>query len=107
MSLKLTRTHSARCWSIVTATTWTLSSSKPICCLVSVAYQLPLKGFVRGLISYHTHCLVPFAERDAKSKISQILSALRYLNERNEPIIHYDLKPGRILPFAAAKYFLY
>jgi len=36
-------------------------------------------------------------ERDAKSLICQLVSALRYLNDRKNPIIHYDLKPGNIL----------
>ncbi|KAL3320805.1 Serine/threonine-protein kinase tousled-like 2 [Cichlidogyrus casuarinus] len=36
-------------------------------------------------------------EREAKSIVVQVLSALRYLNERKPPIIHYDLKPGNIL----------
>lgn len=36
-------------------------------------------------------------ERDAKSIICQVVSALRYLNERKPPVIHYDLKPGNIL----------
>jgi serine/threonine protein kinase len=37
------------------------------------------------------------AERDAKSKISQVVAALTYLNERAEQIIHYDLKPANVL----------
>ncbi|XP_071812805.1 serine/threonine-protein kinase tousled-like 2 isoform X2 [Apostichopus japonicus] len=37
------------------------------------------------------------AEREAKSIIAQVVHALKYLNERKPPIIHYDLKPGNIL----------
>lgn len=33
-------------------------------------------------------------EREAKSIICQVISALKYLNERKPPVIHYDLKPG-------------
>ncbi|VDL95619.1 unnamed protein product [Schistocephalus solidus] len=36
-------------------------------------------------------------EREAKSIICQVISALKYLNERKPPVIHYDLKPGNIL----------
>ena len=34
-------------------------------------------------------------EKEARSIISQTVSALRYLNEIKPPVIHYDLKPGR------------
>jgi len=37
------------------------------------------------------------AEREAKMIILQIFSGLKYLNSRERPIIHYDLKPGNIL----------
>uniref|UniRef100_A0A5K3F758 Protein kinase domain-containing protein n=1 Tax=Mesocestoides corti TaxID=53468 RepID=A0A5K3F758_MESCO len=36
-------------------------------------------------------------EREAKSIICQVISALKYLNQRKPPVIHYDLKPGNIL----------
>ncbi|KAI9014123.1 hypothetical protein DFJ74DRAFT_681313 [Hyaloraphidium curvatum] len=36
-------------------------------------------------------------EREARSIITQVVSALKYLNELPKPIIHYDLKPGNIL----------
>lgn len=36
-------------------------------------------------------------EREARSIITQIVSALKYLNELPRPVIHYDLKPGNIL----------
>ena len=36
-------------------------------------------------------------EKEAKVIIGQIVSGLKYLNEINPPIIHYDLKPGKIL----------
>ncbi|KAJ3158193.1 hypothetical protein HDU86_003151 [Geranomyces michiganensis] len=38
-------------------------------------------------------------EREARSIITQVVAALRYLNELDQPIIHYDLKPGNILYF--------
>ncbi|XP_030629110.1 serine/threonine-protein kinase tousled-like 2 [Chanos chanos] len=37
------------------------------------------------------------SEKEARSIIMQIVSALKYLNEIRPPIIHYDLKPGNIL----------
>ena len=37
------------------------------------------------------------AEREAKSVIQQVVSALKYLNQLKKPIIHYDLKPANIL----------
>lgn len=33
-------------------------------------------------------------EKEARSIVSQTVSALRYLNEIKPPVIHYDLKPG-------------
>ncbi|KAF6017306.1 TLK2 [Bugula neritina] len=36
-------------------------------------------------------------EREARSIVQQIVSALRHLNSISPPIIHYDLKPGNIL----------
>uniref|UniRef100_A0A1I7RMS6 Protein kinase domain-containing protein n=1 Tax=Bursaphelenchus xylophilus TaxID=6326 RepID=A0A1I7RMS6_BURXY len=36
-------------------------------------------------------------EKEARSIIMQIVSALKYLGERKHPIIHYDLKPANIL----------
>lgn len=41
------------------------------------------------------HKTVP--EREAKSIVTQTISALKYLNEIRPPVIHYDLKPGNIL----------
>ena len=35
------------------------------------------------------------SEREARSIVMQVSSALKYLNEIKPPIIHYDLKPGR------------
>ncbi|XP_039297024.1 serine/threonine-protein kinase tousled-like 2 [Nilaparvata lugens] len=37
------------------------------------------------------------AEREARSIVMQVVSALKYLNEIKPPVIHYDLKPGNIL----------
>lgn len=33
-------------------------------------------------------------EKEARLIIQQLYSALKYMNERDSPIIHYDLKPG-------------
>ena len=38
-------------------------------------------------------------ERDARNKIQQVVSALKYLNSLDPPIIHYDLKPANVLLF--------
>lgn len=35
-------------------------------------------------------------EKEARSIIVQTSSALRYLNEIKPPVIHYDLKPGKL-----------
>eukprot|EP00931_Biecheleriopsis_adriatica_P024070 TRINITY_DN15088_c0_g1_i3.p1 TRINITY_DN15088_c0_g1~~TRINITY_DN15088_c0_g1_i3.p1 ORF type:complete len:545 (-),score=104.88 TRINITY_DN15088_c0_g1_i3:41-1675(-) len=37
-----------------------------------------------------------FPEREAKTIVIQILSALKYLNSNGRRIIHYDIKPGNI-----------
>jgi len=39
----------------------------------------------------------PLTEREARSIIIQLFEALKYLTKQNQPIIHYDLKPGNIL----------
>ncbi|CEF65993.1 Serine/threonine-protein kinase tousled-like 2 [Strongyloides ratti] len=36
-------------------------------------------------------------EKEARSIMMQIVSALKYLSERKPPVIHYDLKPANIL----------
>lgn len=35
------------------------------------------------------------AEREARSIVMQVVSALKYLNDIKPPVIHYDLKPGQ------------
>eukprot|EP00298_Acanthocystis_sp_HF-20_P008131 c17492_g1_i2.p1 GENE.c17492_g1_i2~~c17492_g1_i2.p1 ORF type:complete len:395 (+),score=159.33 c17492_g1_i2:218-1402(+) len=41
------------------------------------------------------HQVVP--EREVRSVVAQIFSGLRYLNEQEQKVIHYDLKPGNLL----------
>lgn len=41
------------------------------------------------------HKCIP--EREARSIIMQVVHALKYLNEIKPPIIHYDLKPGKLV----------
>jgi tousled-like kinase len=41
------------------------------------------------------HKTIP--EREARSIVMQVVSALKYLNEIKPPVIHYDLKPGKLL----------
>lgn len=36
-------------------------------------------------------------EKETRAIMMQVVSALKYLNERKPPVIHYDLKPGNIL----------
>lgn len=37
------------------------------------------------------------SEREAKSIVAQLFSALRYLSLRDPPVIHFDLKPGNLM----------
>jgi len=48
-------------------------------------------------LDFHLKQHKTIAEREARSIIMQVTSALKYLNEIKPPIIHYDLKPGNIL----------
>merc|ERR1712012_479540 len=48
-------------------------------------------------LDFHLKQHKTIAEREARSIIMQVVSALKYLNEIKPPIIHYDLKPGNIL----------
>jgi len=41
------------------------------------------------------HKTIP--EREARSIVMQVVSALKYLNEIKPPVIHYDLKPGKVV----------
>lgn len=41
--------------------------------------------------------------KEARVIVAQIIEGLRYLHERAQPIIHYDLKPGNILFDAEGK----
>lgn len=38
-------------------------------------------------------------EKEARLIIIQVVSALKYLNEIKPPVIHYDLKPGKLDPY--------
>lgn len=38
-----------------------------------------------------------FPEKESKNIIEKVLEVVKYLNERDPKIIHYDLKPGNIL----------
>ena len=48
-------------------------------------------------LDFHLKQHKTIAEREARSIVMQVTSALKYLNEIKPPIIHYDLKPGNIL----------
>ena len=45
----------------------------------------------------HLSMVKTIPEKEAHSILVQIMSALRYMNELDDPIIHYDLKPANIL----------
>lgn len=49
-------------------------------------------SFKTSLFSVAQHKTI--AEREARSIVMQVVSALKYLNEIKPPVIHYDLKPG-------------
>ena len=54
--------------------------------------------YVEGLdLESHLHVWKMMPEKEARSVIIQVMSALKYLNELDQPIIHYDLKPGNLL----------
>lgn len=68
--------------------------------LVSRHYDLPPNSFM--YITFIDFCYLQFQhktipEREARSIVMQVVSALKYLNEIKPPVIHYDLKPGNIL----------
>ena len=48
-------------------------------------------------LDFHLKQNKQIPERESRSIIMQVVSALKYLNEIKPPIIHYDLKPGNIL----------
>ena len=48
-------------------------------------------------LDFHLKQNKTIPERESRSIIMQVVSALKYLNEIKPPIIHYDLKPGNIL----------
>jgi len=48
-------------------------------------------------LDFHLKQQKVIPEREARSIVMQVVSALKYLNEIKPPIIHYDLKPGNIL----------
>lgn len=48
-------------------------------------------------LDFHLKQQKTIPEREARSIVMQVVSALKYLNEIKPPIIHYDLKPGNIL----------
>lgn len=53
-------------------------------------FLLVLKYVLNILFQHKT---IP--EREARSIVMQVVSALKYLNEIKPPVIHYDLKPGK------------
>ena len=70
-------------------------------------YALPLPGF--GHARFQFFSFLEFqhktiSEREARSIVMQVSSALKYLNEIKPPIIHYDLKPGDLSPIYASDF---
>ena len=61
----------------------------------SGAYVTALGAFLlHKLLFYFQHKVI--SEREARSIVMQVSSALKYLNEIKPPVIHYDLKPGKL-----------
>ena len=60
-----------------------------------------LSGFVIGgrpaRVPQYLRQRGPLSEKEARLIIAQIVSALRYFNEQQRKVIHYDLKPANIL----------
>lgn len=57
-----------------------------------------IQEYVEGSdLDYYLKMYPNLPEPQAKGILLQILSALRYLNHMDPPIVHYDLKPGNIL----------
>jgi serine/threonine protein kinase len=70
-------------------------------------YALPLPGF--GAARFQFFSFLEFqhktiSEREARSIVMQVSSALKYLNEIKPPIIHYDLKPGDLSRIYASNF---
>jgi tousled-like kinase len=54
--------------------------------------------FVQGKdLESYLSTVKTISEKEAHSILVQLMSALKYMNELKDPIIHYDLKPANIL----------
>ncbi|KAJ3022855.1 hypothetical protein HKX48_005056 [Thoreauomyces humboldtii] len=63
-----------------------------------LSFVTVMEHYGEGLdLESHLMVVKQIPEKEARSIITQVLSALKYLNELDNPIIHYDLKPGNIL----------
>ena len=67
-----------------------------MCCLALVRFAL-LEYLEGNDLDFYLKQNRTIGEEEARSIMVQTVSALRYLNEKNPPIIHYDLKPGKYL----------
>ena len=47
-------------------------------------------------LEFHLKVHKVLAEKEVRLMFVQVLCALKYLNELETPIIHYDLKPGEL-----------
>lgn len=66
-----------------------------VCVFISVLRFCTVLEFCEGNdLDFYLKQNKLMSEKEARSIVMQIVSALRYLNEIKPPIIHYDLKPG-------------
>lgn len=74
---------------------WSWSFS-PVCisCLCPPRFCTVLEFCEGNDLDFYLKQNKLMSEKEARSIVMQIVSALRYLNEIKPPIIHYDLKPG-------------
>merc|ERR1712112_48230 len=81
-----------------------LKEQRYVACKLHHVFEIDANSFCTVLeycdghdLDFHLKQQKTIAEREARSIIMQVVSALKYLNEIKPPIIHYDLKPGNIL----------
>lgn len=51
-------------------------------------------------LNFHLKQHTSMSEKESRSIVTQIVNALRYINELKPPILRYDLQPGSILSTA-------
>ena len=64
-----------------------------VCCYTLLFY---FPNFYNLDLDFYLKQHKSIPEREARSIVMQVVHALKYLNEIKPPIIHYDLKPGKL-----------